>query len=186
MTQEQSHDKNGFARTVRDLRTLSCSISHNGDRELVQHAADLIEVLAKSVPTADADRCTYPECVRGGAHLPKGQCEDCGKSAPSADAHGKVIDAARDALKKYIWQARNPKAPIAAAASLDGAMVRLRDAFVADGEPDYNAASDQAPTVPDRVQSPCCHCGISMLKASAACKYPGNHPSDARSHGPDR
>lgn len=53
-----------------------------------------------------------------------------------------IVAAARFVLRRYIWQAQNPSAPIAAAASLDSAMVKLRDAFVTAGEPDYRTTNN--------------------------------------------
>lgn len=43
------------AKLLTDLRRYAAGIESADDRELVQHAADVIEVLAKSTSTADAD-----------------------------------------------------------------------------------------------------------------------------------
>lgn len=52
-TGTQSSDKrDGFAATVRDLRKIGGITLDDDDRELIQHAADLIEVLAKSTHSA--------------------------------------------------------------------------------------------------------------------------------------
>ena len=42
-----------FMGTVKDLRALSCVLVGSDDRELLQHAADVIEVLAKSTPSTE-------------------------------------------------------------------------------------------------------------------------------------
>lgn len=48
-----------FSNTVRDLRSLACTEEDADDRELIQHAADLIEVLQKGTTRSETTRSTH-------------------------------------------------------------------------------------------------------------------------------
>lgn len=56
-----------------------CGLTRN---EMVQLANLALRVLKPAgTPVSERKECSYPECVRGGAHLPKADCDGCAPSS---------------------------------------------------------------------------------------------------------
>lgn len=64
--------------TVKDLRALSGCLVGSDDRELVQHAADMIEVMSKYIPSANISSCPDCELLL--------RCPSCDKTAEQIHA----------------------------------------------------------------------------------------------------
>ena len=82
--------------TVRDLRALSHILAGSDDRELVQHAADLIEVLAK--PTAPSANQVYVEFFEASEALRLLPWFKDGRNQAERDAASERLERAHDAV----------------------------------------------------------------------------------------